>query len=448
MGMMTLRLGLFLSVFLVSLPASPATVSRPYLVEHYDATLRLDAASGRLKGTVRLRVRALEDSLSTVHLDSDELDVTEVRAGRQPLAFAQQTDLALGSRLVVTLPRPLERGARRVLTINYEGVPKVGLHISPDQAWTAFSTSHWLPSNGRPDNRATYRLRLDVPEGWSVVASGRCVQEHVREHRRISTWMQTVPIPSFVFGFAAGNFHSAEVPAGKLRLRMLSGRHTADQLLRLGRLTQPMLEFFAERAGVPYAGERYTQVFAHGNPMQEVGGFTLLPEQYGDDLLAHPDEQWLMAHEFAHQWWGIGITCRTWSDFWLNEGMATFLADVYLGELFGPARYQNEIERSRQLWEEWKQGGRDRPLHFTAWTTPQQSGGRIPYHKGAWVLHLLRQDVGPAAFWRGLQLYTKAHWEDSATSEDLQQAMERASGRNLKEFFRAWVYDGAGILTP
>ncbi len=441
MGRMAFRLVLLLVLSSVALSASPATESRHYVVEHYDAALRLDASSGRITGRVHLRVCALAESLSTVDLDSDELDVTEVRTGRQALPFSQQVDAVSGGRLTVTFRNPLQPGTRRTLTINYTGVPKVGLHLSADQAWTEFSTSHWLPSNERPDNRASYRLRLDVPEDWIMVASGRCVREHVRNHRRISTWIQTVPIPSFVFGFAAGNYHVAEMLNGKSRLRLFSARHTPDELRRLGQLTSPILDFFTERAGVPYAGESYTQVFTHGSPMQEVGSFTLLPEQYGDDLLTRPDEQWLMAHELSHQWWGIAITCRTWSDFWLNEGMATFLADVYLGELFGTTRYQHEIERSRQIWEELKQNGRDRPLHFTRWTTPQEAGGRLPYHKGAWALHLLCEEIGAPAFWRGLRAYTKDHWQGSVTSADLQQAMEDASGRSLAKFFRTWVYE-------
>ena len=110
------------------------------------------------------------------------------------------------------------------------------------------------------------------------------------------------------------------------------------------------------------------------------------------------------------------------------------------GERFGDARYRREMERSRQLWEQLKQEGRDRPLHFTGWTTPQQAGGRLLYHKGAWVLHLLCEEMGADAFWRGFEAYTREHWQGSATSEDLRQAMEHASGRSLAAFFETWVY--------
>lgn len=439
---MPFRLALFLlAAPLACLPASTLAEPRPYQVEHYEAALHLDAASGRLTGTVRLRVRSLATALRTVDLDADGLSITEVRAGGHPLRFLERPDAAVGGTLAIALHRPLTLGRRCVLTLGYTGTPKRGLRLFPDQVWTAFSTSYWLPSDSRPDHRATIQLNLDVPEGWQVVANGRCIRQQVRRGRLLSTWSQPVPLPSFVFGFAAGRFQLAEEDHSGVRLRLLSARHTPDELRRLSALTKPMLGFFAERAGVLYPGASYTQVFAHETPMQEVGWFTLLPEQYADDVLSHPDDLWLMAHELAHQWWGIGITCRTWSDFWLNEGVATFLADVYLGELFGAARYQREIERSRQVWEDLRQNGEDRPLYFTRWTTPQQAGGRLPYHKGAWVLHLLREEIGADAFWRGFSAYTQEHWQGSATSADLQQAMERASGRSLAAFFGAWVYE-------
>ena len=437
---MAARSALLLAVSAMCLPAASAAEVRPFQVEHYDATLHLDAASGRLTGVARLRIRSMADALRIVELDADEMSVTEVRAGAHRLRFVQHLDSAAGGTLTITLPRPLAQGRRCRLALRYTGTPTRGLRFYPDQVWTAFSTSHWLPSDSRPDHRATVQLRLDLPSGWQVVAAGRCVGQRVRGGRLLSAWEQRVPLPSFVFGFAAGRFQVVDDDDGGVRLQSFSARHTADQLRRLNSLSRPMLMFFAGRAGVPYTGASYTQVFAHDTPMQEVGGFTLLPEEHADDLLSHPDDLWLPAHELAHQWWGIGVTCRTWSDFWLNEGIATFLADVYLGERFGDTRYRREMERSRQVWEQLKQEGRDRPLHFTGWTTPQQAGGRLPYHKGAWVLHLLREEMGADAFWRGFEAYTREHWQGSATSEDLRQAMEHASGRSLAAFFETWVY--------
>jgi aminopeptidase N len=65
------------------------------------------------------------------------------------------------------------------------------------------------------------------------------------------------------------------------------------------------------------------------------------------------------------------------------------------------------------------------------------------YEKGAWVLHMLRRSLGDEDFFNGLRAYYNAHHEGNATTDDLRLALEKSSGKNLKEFFARWVY-GAG----
>jgi aminopeptidase N len=65
------------------------------------------------------------------------------------------------------------------------------------------------------------------------------------------------------------------------------------------------------------------------------------------------------------------------------------------------------------------------------------------YEKGAWVLHMLRSQLGDEAFFKGLRDYYNAHKEANATTEDLRSALEKASGKDLKAFFARWVY-GSG----
>jgi aminopeptidase N len=200
------------------------------------------------------------------------------------------------------------------------------------------------------------------------------------------------------------------------------------------------MAFLAERSGHAYPGDTYTQVFPHGGVEQEAVGMTLLPESYGAGLAQHPGDLWLLAHELAHQWYGIGIPARDWSDFWLSEGMATFLADAFLEKRFGKARYESEIANSRQIYDSLRTQGKDRPLFYTGWQTPQQAGGSLPYHKGAWVLSELRRQLTDEVFWRGLRAYTAAHWGNPVTSDDLKAAMQSAAGKDLTKFFEQWVY--------
>jgi aminopeptidase N len=173
---------------------------------------------------------------------------------------------------------------------------------------------------------------------------------------------------------------------------------------------------------------------------QEAVGLTLLPEAYGARLATQPDDLRLLAHELSHQWYAVGIQCKDWSDFWLNEGLATFMADAFLESKFGKARYEKEIGESRGIYESLVKDGKDRPLSFTDWQTTQQASGRIVYHKGAWVLAQLRKQLGDEVFWRGLKLYTSRQWHTAVVSEDFQKATQDAARKDLSKFFEKWVF--------
>jgi aminopeptidase N len=252
-------------------------------------------------------------------------------------------------------------------------------------------------------------------------------------HRDGAAWVVDTPTPPFLFAFAAGDFAESTSKAEGVTLRVLGPADVFDQ-------TAAAIRFLAGRSGHPFPGDTYTQVFTHGDVEQEALGLTLLPESYSRDLVQHPDNLWLLAHELAHQWYGIAIPARDWSDFWLSEGMATFLADAFLEQRYGKVRYDQEIAHSRQIYDTLRTQGKDRPLFYTDWQTPQQAGGSLPYHKGAWVLAELRRLLTDEVFWRGLRSYTTAHWSGSVTSEDLQAAMQAAYGKDLTKFFQQWVY--------
>jgi aminopeptidase N len=160
--------------------------------------------------------------------------------------------------------------------------------------------------------------------------------------------------------------------------------------------------------------------------------------------LADPHDVWLEAHEFAHQWWGNGVTCRDWNHFWLNEGLATFMADAYKEHRLGRAAYQTEIEASHARYERVRAAGHDRALVFPDWLHPSADDRVLVYHKGAYVLHLLRERLGERRFWAGIRAYTRAYMGKSVTTADFQKAMERASGADLSDFFSQWVYSADG----
>jgi aminopeptidase N len=76
----------------------------------------------------------------------------------------------------------------------------------------------------------------------------------------------------------------------------------------------------------PFINERYGQTeFGWGGGM----------EHQTNSFITGPSEN-LMAHELAHQWFGDRVTCASWTDIWLNEGFATYCADILYNETYHP----------------------------------------------------------------------------------------------------------------
>jgi len=344
--------------------------------------------------------------------------------------------------------------------------------------YTVFATSHWLPCNDRPSDRALYTMHVIAPLSFTVVASGELLSARTDRGETITTWRGEHPISTYVAGFAMGRFitysdraiagsghgaHNQQQTGGLGTLKYLlspelrrsaSPQHVTDPVMKkespaatppleavnLSSTTRAAAAFLAEKAGEPYPRKAYTEVFANGEIAQEADGFTLLSEGYFADLADHPDDSWLLVHELAHQWWGISVTCADWSDFWLNEGIATYMADAFLENKYGKRRYIKEIEHSHQIYRQLLIDGQDRPLSYHDWTRPGEAGGPLPYHKGAWFLHLLRQQVGDDQFWLGLRQYTRANWGKSVLSHTFQVFLEKACHCNLQNLFNEYVY--------
>ena len=422
-------------LLVLCLPAFGAPPARPYDVDHYEAAISVDLAAKRLHVEETLQLHSIADGLDTIELDASSLAVTAVVE-----EFANQPFEHQGELLIVHPMKPVHVGEERKFSIRYDAGPARGLQFFDDQVWAAYFTSSWLVCDERPEDRATLRLVISEAKGMTAAASGRMGTVINLGAITQTTWREDRELPPFVFGFAVGKFAESSVQEDKTRLHFLGPPSDAKQLSTIFHETGSAFRFLVEKSGQPYLEKTYTQVLLKNGPEQEEADLTLLPEKYGQTLLSKPDDLWLLVHELAHQWYGIGIAARDWSDFWLSEGMASFLADVYLGEKFGLERYTKEIEAAHQNYEKMKAAGKDRPLSFHDWNKPNEAGGRLPYDKGAWVLHLLRQKMGEEAFWRGLRVYTKESWGKQVTSRDFEKALESVTDVPLKQFFENYVY--------
>jgi len=420
----------------------------------YSATIEPDIANKSIKGSVSIRVLTSSD---VVVFDCGDLTIDSVTESGKPLQFSvndhklrislavdekkrgskNRTEGALWTVIEINYP---------TIEIKYHGTPRRGIRFFSDrqQIYTIFSTSQWMVCSDDPVDKATFTLKLIVPATLTAIGNGELVSQHkIENQKQVFEWRQRSPIPSYIFGFAVGPFKVVKQKHRNVNLQYFATNYSEAEVQRIFRATPDMLDFFESHAGVKYADKTYTQVLAAGGVEQEMSSFTALKESYGKDLLDNEQDLWLGAHEFAHQWWGNMVTCRDWNHFWLNEGVATFMAAAYLEHHFGRAVYLREIETYRANYEKVRAAGKDKSLIFPDWLHPTSEDRTLVYDKGAYVLHLLREEMGERAFWRGLQIFTQRNFGKSVVTSDFMTAMEEANGKSLREFFAKWITNTA-----
>jgi len=346
----------------------------------------------------------------------------------------------------VRIDLPARHAKSLVVEIDYHGTPRFGLEFHPErnELYTIFSNSQWMVCIDAPDARATLDLSVALPADLEMFAVGGFVSKKKMQDGRVQHhWRLDSPMPSYVYGFTAGRYNETSTRVGSTELHFASTDLAAADLKKVFADTGDMLRFFADRSGIAYRGA-YSQVLVTDTIGQEMAGLSLMDEEFGRSMLADASHESLIAHELAHQWWGNRVTCQDWNHFWLNEGLATFMAAAYLQHRFGDEVYAQQVERWHQRVEKLRAAGTDRSLVFKEWTKPTSDDRAVVYQKGAYVLHLLREELGDEAFWRGLRTYTRDYEGHFVTTADFRRAMERGSGKDLSAFFARWVEAPAG----
>jgi aminopeptidase N len=147
----------------------------------------------------------------------------------------------------------------------------------------------------------------------------------------------------------------------------------------------------------------------------------------------------LLAHEIAHQWFGNSVTEADWHHIWLSEGFATYLTSVYMEKTYGREKLMESMKSARdRVLRSFERS--PAPVIDTTITDLMKLLSANSYQKGAWVLHMLRQEVGEKAFWEGIRLFYERFRDKNALTEDFERAMEEVSGKNLEKFFYQWLY--------
>jgi len=333
---------------------------------------------------------------------------------------------------------------RHSVRFKFEAAAGRGIKWFEDNAGlaTAFYCETWMVCDNSPSQRATLQLEIVVPfkhlpqgtSGFRAVGPGRRGKEWGGDDGHHFVFEQNDPVQTYLLSFGIARLKIATDG----RYSIYSQRMGANKVAFAK--TEDAYAFLRSAASIDPMNPHYTQAFLPGPSMgQEAAGMALMSQDDFSDLVDKDDVQ-LMAHELAHQWWGVTVGIQSWSDFWLNEGFAEFMSDAYIEKRQGRAAYNQQIVELHGRMKKLREEGKDRPLHWERWKDAHEALGPIPYVKGALFLERLRTELGDDIFWRGIGLYTSGNARRLVDSSDFEQAMEKASGRDLKTLFDEAVY--------
>lgn len=398
----------------------------------YQLSLQPDILSKSIEGSVHIKFLT-QPEIQQVVFSCGNLRIKEVK-GATMKAFEQK-----GKKLTLILSE--ERKTAHEVSISYSGSPKKGLVFlsEPAEMYTVYFSSEWMPCHESPADKAKIKMDLIVPKGFTALASGTLAS--ITEARDLCTYSfdQNYATPAYTYGFSIGTFQQFHEKEAKTSLNYYSHHHSPAELATIFGKTGDMLSFFEEKAGIPYPQKSYSQILI-GNHYQEMSGLSVLKQSYGALVLADSTETNLISHELAHQWWGNLITCESWKHFWLNEGFATFMSAAYNEHRFGKDKYQENINAYKGVYLKIKEKGADKSLVFPNWNNPSGDDRNLVYFKGAYVFHVLKEELGEAAFWEGIKYYTHLYYGKSVNTQNFQDAMEASTGRDLSAFFDTWIY--------
>ena len=422
-------------------PASDANID----VKYYKLDLTITASPNYLRGVVTMKATSIVASLTSITLDlMDTMTVDSVKMENARVQFVQHP-----TTVSIELNRSYGYGQMVVLDVFYRGVPistgfgsfEFGSHANTPWVWTLsepYGAKDWWPCKDHASDKAdSVDIWVTCSRDFKVASNGKLISiVNNPDSTHTYKWAERYPITTYLVFVSLTNYAEFSnwfrySPTDSMQvLNYVLPEHLADAQDSLPRVLD-MLRIFSDKLGLyPFINEKYGHAeFGRGGAMEH---------QTMTSLIRPAFQEYALAHELGHQWFGDLITCANWQHIWLNEGFAAYTEAIYAEGKYGAPRYwEIMLEKMRVA-----KTGVGSIFRADTTVVRQLFDGPTVYLKGASVLHMLRHVLGDSVFFSCMKSYVadQRFRFGVALTADFQNVCETVSGRQLGWFFNQWIY--------
>ncbi|KAJ8903626.1 hypothetical protein NDN08_004728 [Rhodosorus marinus] len=440
---------------------------------HYDLEFSPDlfpaeGSEPTFEGSATIYVKLVE-ATNTIVLNAKELKVTSGSICSSE-DFCVRAEISLDEKnetVTLTAPEALSPGDYKIDT-TFNGVlneKMMGFYRSEykdpldSSKKKLMAVTQFEPTDARmafpcfdePNIKATFSVTMNAPESYTCLSNMPIIKEEAAEGKKKVVFDKTPIMSTYLLAFVVAelDFIKGETKDGvEFRVYTEKGRSELGQFaLDCG---VKVLPFFATFFEIAYPLPKMDMIaipdFAAG-AMENWGLVTyretaLLLDPSQSSAQAKARVAGVVAHELAHQWFGNLVTMDWWTHLWLNEGFATWAADLAVDTLFPEWKVWVQFvctTLSSALHLDALRSSHAIEVEINDATEVNEIFDAISYLKGASVIRMLANYLSVDVFKQGLITYLKEFSYSNAATEDLWQHLETASGKPIKELMSNWT---------
>jgi aminopeptidase N len=330
------------------------------------------------------------------------------------------------------------------LSFSYSAKPKQTLYFTGEgenlQIWTQGQgryTSHWLPSFDDVNEKVIFNISIAFKENFEFFSNGNFKSSILTETANLKYFQMQKPMSSYLVMLAVGNFEKqTKTTKSGTPLEFYLDKNDVSKFEPTYRYSKEMFDYLEQEIGVKYPWGIYRQVpvrdFLYAG--MENTTSTIFAQDFVVDEIGFNDRNYVNvnAHELAHQWFGDLITAQSGKHHWLQEGFATYYALLAERHLFGDDYFYEELN---DYAEQLKRASKTDTIPVMN----EKASSLSFYKKGAWALHVMREDIGAKNFQKAVKKYLKKYQYKNVNTDDFLKIVKEVSGYDVENFKKVWL---------